>query len=46
MFNLVYGNNSINGGKICMAFYPPLKTTKLCLKRSLYLKRSPPLNFC
>ena len=46
MLSLVYGNRSISGGSICIAFYPFLNTTKLCLSKSLYLNKSPPLNRC
>ena len=46
MLSLVYGNKSKSGGKVCIAFYPFLKTTTLCLNKSLSFIRSPPLNFC
>ena len=46
MLSLVYGNKSKSGGKVCMALSPFLKTTKLCLSKSLSLNKSPPLNFC
>ena len=46
MLSLVYGNRSISGGSICIAFYPFLNTTKLCLNRSLSLNKSPFLNLC